>query len=57
MSKSRAERLAAFEKWASRVKSGELKVGGRSREIVDKLEDTPEADDEAAGPTSTILAG
>lgn len=57
MSKSRAERLAAFEKWASRVKSGELKVGGRSREIVDKLEDTPEADDEAAGPASTILAG
>ena len=57
MSKSRAERLAAFEKWASRVKSGELKVGGRSREIVDQREDTPEADDEAAGPTSTILAG
>ena len=57
MSKSRVERLAAFEKWASRVKSGELKVGGRSREIVDKLEDTPEADDEAAGLASTILAG
>ena len=57
MSKSRAERLAAFEKWASRVKSGELKVRGRSREIVDKFEDIQEADDEAAGPTSTSLAG
>ena len=57
MSKSRAERLAAFEKWASRAKSGELKVGGRSQEIVDKLEDTPEAGDEAAGPTNTVPAG
>ncbi len=57
MSKSRAERLEAFEKWADRVKPGELKVAGRSQETVDKLEDSSEARDEAAGPPSTVLTG
>ena len=57
MSKSRAERLEAFEKWADRVKPGELKVAGRSQETVDKLEDSSEARDEAAGPPSTVPTG
>ena len=57
MSKSRAERLEAFEKWADRVQPGELKVAGHSHEIVDKLDDGSEADDEAARPPSTALTG
>ena len=42
MSKSRAERLEAFEEWAEEVQPGELNVAGRSQEIVDKLDDGSE---------------
>ena len=57
MSKSRAERLEAFERWADRVQPGELKVGDRSQEIVDKFDDSSEAGDEAEEPPSTALSG
>lgn len=41
-----AEKLAAFEEWADRVKPEELKVADpeRSREIVKLLDDDPEVD-------------
>ena len=57
MSKSRAERLEAFGEWADRVQPGELKVEGRSQEILDELDEVNEAGDDAAGPPSTALTG
>ena len=39
-----AEKLAAFEEWAARVKPEELKVHDRSEEIVKLLDDDPEVD-------------
>ena len=57
MSKSRAERLEAFERWADRVQPGELKAADRSQEIVDKFDDSSEAGNEAKEPPSTALTG
>ncbi len=39
-----AEKLAAFEEWAERVKPEELKVHGRSEEMIELLDDDPEVD-------------
>lgn len=39
-----AEKLAAFEEWADRVKPEELKVHGRSEEMIKLLDDDPEGD-------------
>ncbi len=57
MSKSRAERLEAFERWADRVQPSELRVADRSQEIVDKFDDGAEAISETKEPPSTPLAG
>ena len=57
MSKSRAERLEAFERWADRVQPGELKAADRSQEIVDEFDDGSEAGNEAKEPASTALTG
>ena len=51
MSKTRAERLEAFEEWADRVEPGELKVAGRSQELVDLLDEGCEATAEALDET------
>lgn len=39
-----AEKLAAFEEWAERVKPEELKVHGRSEEMIELLDDDAEVD-------------
>lgn len=39
-----AEKLAAFEEWADRVTPEELKVHGRSDELVRLLDGDPEVD-------------
>ena len=44
MSKTRAERLEEYERWADRVQPGELRVLGRSQEIVDLFDASPEAE-------------
>ena len=40
----RAEKLAAFEDWAERVKPEELTMRDRSEEFVKLLDDDPEVD-------------
>ena len=42
--KTRAERLKEYERWADRVQPGELRVLGRSQEIVDQLDESPQAE-------------
>ena len=44
MGKTRAERLEEYERWADRVQPGELRVLGRSQEIVDQLDESPQAE-------------
>lgn len=50
MSKTRAEHLEEYERWAERVQPHELKVRGRSQELVDLLDEGPEAGAEADPP-------
>ena len=58
MSKSRAERLEAFERWADRVQPGPpQKVADCSQEVVDEFDDGSEAGNEAKEPPSTALTG
>ncbi len=44
MSKTRAEHLEEYERWADRVRPDELKVLGRSQELVDQLDASLEAE-------------
>lgn len=44
MGKTRAQRLEEYERWADRVQPDELRVLDRSQEIVDQLDDTPQAE-------------
>ena len=44
MSKTRAQHLEEYERWAERVQPHELKVRGRSQELVDLLDESPEVE-------------
>lgn len=50
MSKTRAQHLEEYERWAERVQPNELKVRGRSQELVDLLDEDPEAGPEPDPP-------
>lgn len=50
MSKTRAQHLEEYERWADRVQPHELKVRGRSQELVDLLDEDPETGAEADPP-------
>ena len=50
MGKTRAERLEEYLRWAERVQPHELKILGRSQELVDLLDEGPEAGAEADPP-------
>ena len=41
MSKTRAQHLEEFERWAERVQPHELVVRARSQELVDQLDESP----------------
>ena len=44
MGKTRAQHLEEYERWAERVQPHELVVRGRSQELVDQLDASPEAE-------------
>lgn len=46
MGKTRAEHLEEYEQWAERVQPHELVVLGRSQELVDRLDVSPETEAE-----------
>ena len=46
MGKSRAQHLEEYEQWAERVQPHELVVLGRSQELVDLLDVSPETEAE-----------
>ena len=50
MGKTFAQHLEEYERWAERVQPHELKVHGRSQELVDLLDEDPEAGAEADPP-------
>ncbi|MCY4421599.1 MAG: hypothetical protein OXC06_00870 [Acidimicrobiaceae bacterium] len=50
MGKTRAQHLEEYERWAERVQPQELQVRGRSQELVDLLDEHPEAGAEADPP-------
>ena len=50
MSKTRAQHLAEYEQWAERVQPHELRIRGRSQEVVDLLDEDPEAGAEVDPP-------
>ena len=50
-----AEKLREFEQWADRVKAEELRVHGRSEEMVNFLDDDPDVDRLIAEARSTAL--
>ena len=50
MGKTFAQHLEEYERWAERVQPHELKVHGRSQELIDRLDAEAEAEAEADPP-------
>jgi len=57
MGKTFAQHLEEYERWAERVQPHELKVHGRSQELVDLLDAEAEAEAEAEADPPALATG